>query len=201
MDKESILNNFYKDPVIDKVINYITEGSELKDDLKQEVFIILLEMPEKRIVEAFTNNYLLYLYINILKKQWNSKTSPFYKKYKKEGENKVDELPDLVDDNMNEIEKKTNNEIILGRVFTIINTMKVVDRELLYMYYKLDKYNPYDGRLKYKEKASYKNLEKKLRLTSINGDTISISAVSIFSSCKKSLNDIKNKLKNYDNFD
>ena len=53
------------------------------DDLEQEIYMILLEYNKNKIIELYNNNQLKYFIVGIIQRQYNSKTSPFYKKYKK----------------------------------------------------------------------------------------------------------------------
>ena len=53
------------------------------DDLVQEVYVILLEYRAEKIIELYNNKQLKYFLVGILKRQYHSNTSPFYKKYKK----------------------------------------------------------------------------------------------------------------------
>lgn len=52
-----------------------------QDDLLQEILIILLEKP-KKLIEAYENKWLMYLFVNIASKQFFSSTSPYHKKYR-----------------------------------------------------------------------------------------------------------------------
>ena len=53
------------------------------DDLVQEVYVILLEYKPEKIIELWQNKQLKFFIVGIIKRQYHSKTSPFYKKYKK----------------------------------------------------------------------------------------------------------------------
>ena len=81
LSKNDILTNLYKSKFIDELINKITSGHQLSDDLKAELFLILVQMSDVKIKRAYEQNYLNYLCVNILKKQYHSNTSPFHKMY------------------------------------------------------------------------------------------------------------------------
>lgn len=53
------------------------------DDLEQEIYMILLEYDKDKIIELYEKKQLRYFIVGIIQRQYNSKTSPFYKKYKK----------------------------------------------------------------------------------------------------------------------
>lgn len=53
------------------------------DDFVQEIYMILLEYDRDKIVELYEKNQLRYFIVGIVSRQYNSCTSPYYKKYKK----------------------------------------------------------------------------------------------------------------------
>ena len=53
------------------------------DDLEQEVYMILLNYNKDKIIQMYDKKQLKYFIIGVIQRQYNSKTSPFYKKYKK----------------------------------------------------------------------------------------------------------------------
>lgn len=53
------------------------------DDFVQELYVILLEYNQDKIVELYNKKQLKYFIVGIIQRQYHSKTSPFYKKYKK----------------------------------------------------------------------------------------------------------------------
>lgn len=66
---------------INKLCNVYINGN-YRDDFKQELFIILLEMPNAKISQLHKDNELLRYIVGVIKNQYNSKTSSFYRKYK-----------------------------------------------------------------------------------------------------------------------
>lgn len=170
MTKNLILDNLWRSSLIDDMIWNITNGHHLKDDLKTELFIILCEMPDSKIINAYKGKWLNYLCVNIITKQWKSKTSPFYKKYKKdwnlEGNFDIaDELDEFPYD-------------LLEEVMKIIEQLPFVEKELFMMRYKIGKYDRWLGELRdtncKKSISSFKKVELKLAINTI---TISHSTV------------------------
>ena len=54
------------------------------DDLCQEVYFILITgYTEEKLQEAIDKKQINFIITSIMKNQWYSKTSPFYRKYKK----------------------------------------------------------------------------------------------------------------------
>lgn len=194
MTKNLILDNLFRDPLIDDMIWNITGGHELKDDLKSELFLILMEMSDSKIVGAWEGKWLNYLCVNILTKQWRSNTSPFYKKYRKSRTN--EEFVDIID------EEGGVDWDLVGKVVNIIeNELNFVERELFMMRYKIGKYDKWFGELRDKDCQktiySYRKIEKKLSIENKSGKAITIDHSTVEVYHKKSIQKIKKLLKKY----
>jgi hypothetical protein len=198
LSKNDILTNLYKSKFIDELINKITSGHQLSDDLKAELFLILVEMSDVKIKRAYEQNYLNYLCVNILKKQYHSNTSPFHKMYRKNSASQVpifnddDKLESIIDsDDINEMED------ILNKIEWIVeNKLTLIDRELFKLYYKQGRYNRIDGDLRDmtcdKATSSYRKIERKLAITTLDkAGSISICRSTIALSHKRSMEKIK----------
>lgn len=197
-NKNDILTQLFKSRFINDLIYKITSGHALSEDLKSELFLILMEMSEVRIKRAYEQNYLNYLCINILKKQYHSNTSPFHKLYRKNSASQIpiyneeDQLADLVEsDDINETED------LLNKIEWIVeNKLTLIDKELFKLYYKMGRYNKVDGDLRditcEKNISSYRKIEKKLAITTLeDGVNISICRSTIALSHKRSMLKIK----------
>jgi len=198
LSKNDILTHLYKSKFIDDLVYKITSGNQLSDDLKAELFLILVEMSEDRIKRAHEQNYLNYMCVNILKKQYHSNTSPFHKMYRKNSASQVpmfnddDKLESIVDsDDVNEMEE------ILNKIEWIVeNKLSLIDKELFKLYYKMGRYNRIDGDLRDmtcdKPISSYRKIEKKLAVTTLDkAGSISICRSTIALSHKRSMDKIK----------
>lgn len=179
---------------MNELLNTITGGHQLKEELKQELFLILCEMPADRIEVAFNNHYLNYMCINIVKKQYHSSTSPFHKKFRKD---KFQELQDVWID----VEAENNEKILSKIEWFLDNKINITDRELFKMYYKMGRYDRWLGDLRdencQKPISSTRKIEKKLALKEVPGKkrvTIDHSTVSL--SIKKTKEKIIEFLKN-----
>ena len=53
------------------------------DDFVQEIYMILLEYKKDKIIELYNKKQLKFFIVGIVSRQYNSNTSPYYKKYKK----------------------------------------------------------------------------------------------------------------------
>lgn len=78
-----ILDELERENIIrDMCLNMRVSPNDI-DDLIQEVYVILLDYKADRIIEMYEKKQLKYFIVGILKRQYHSNTSPFYKKYKK----------------------------------------------------------------------------------------------------------------------
>lgn len=78
-----ILTELYTNGVIKEMCENMRVTSNDIDDFMSELYLILLEYDPAKIVELYEKNQLRYFIVGIISRQYNSKTSPFYKKYKK----------------------------------------------------------------------------------------------------------------------
>lgn len=78
-----ILDELERENIVRNICNNMNVSPNDIDDLIQEVYVILLEYRAEKIIELYNNKQLKYFLVGILKRQYHSNTSPFYKKYKK----------------------------------------------------------------------------------------------------------------------
>lgn len=78
-----IITEVYEKEIVKEIISNMKVNLMDADDLEQEIYMILLEYNKNKIIELYNNNQLKYFIVGIIQRQYNSKTSPFYKKYKK----------------------------------------------------------------------------------------------------------------------
>lgn len=79
----TIIKEIYEENIVKDIIANMRVKSNDIDDLEQEIYMILLEYNKDRIIEMYKKNQLRYFIVGIISRQYNSKTSPFYKKFKK----------------------------------------------------------------------------------------------------------------------
>lgn len=82
----------FKKEIIPTIIQNVGVNDYYKDDLLQECNLILLEYNQPKIEEIYNKGDINFFLSKIICNQWNSKTSPFWKKYKK-----YDNLKDTID--------------------------------------------------------------------------------------------------------
>ena len=97
MTNAEIVNELYKDRVVENIAKNIRVTSDFYDDFVAEMYFILLEYDNDKLNEMYQNKQLKFFTARIALNNWNSKTSPFWTKYKKplEHENKNVDLTRL----------------------------------------------------------------------------------------------------------
>lgn len=84
LTKNELIAKLYNDSNVNSMLKTINHYH--CDDFKQELFLILLQMPEEKLFELQNKNEL-YPFINkIITNQTHSNTSEFYRKYRKHSE-------------------------------------------------------------------------------------------------------------------
>jgi hypothetical protein len=205
VSRDQILTELFKSKFMNDLLSTITSNHPLKEELKSELFLILCEMREEKIVDAFSSNYLNYLCVSIVKNQYHSSTSSFHKVFRKwkgvEGFN-LDNVDDIAEQS-DWIEK----ESMLRLVEDIVESrLGLVDKELFKIYYKMGRYDKELGDLRDKDckkaTSSYRKIEKKLSLEAIPGQKkITIDHATIGLSIVKSLNKIRGIIYGVDRMD
>lgn len=70
--------------IVETIARNMRVETEYFDDLCQEVYIILLTgYTEEKLQEAIDKKQINFIITSIMKNQWFSKSSPFYRTYKK----------------------------------------------------------------------------------------------------------------------
>lgn len=70
--------------IVEEIARNMRVESEYFDDLCQEVYLILLTgYTEEKLQEAIDKKQINFIITSIMKNQWFSKTSPFYRQFKK----------------------------------------------------------------------------------------------------------------------
>lgn len=203
MNKKEIIENLYNDPKFDIILKALCKDVRYRDDLKQEVFIILLNKSEEKILKMYNDDYLMKWCSLVIKNQYQSNSSPFAIKIKG-CQFKLDELiPDHTQD-VREDNIRTEDIIYEDNIITIIDD--ILDNEIhwyaahLFRLYYLPSYDR-DGDVR--KPLSTRGIERLhiLRKTGIDEPDLvkikkmKIDHVSIFHSIKSTLLTIKKKLR------
>lgn len=81
MTREAVLTKLYSDESIDKAINKM-EPDHLREDLKQEIFLVLCEMDEEKLLNIYNKGHMNFFIVRTMLNMIKSKTSHFYFKFR-----------------------------------------------------------------------------------------------------------------------
>lgn len=83
MNKEKILEDIYNKHTVRTLINrYYTESADNREDLEQDIYLLLMQIPSDLMEELYNNGKLVFWISATIKNQIKSKTSHYYKQYK-----------------------------------------------------------------------------------------------------------------------
>lgn len=80
--KNRIVNELAKEKTVETLCTNMGVEQAYLDDLVQEIYLILLEYNEDKLIKMFERKQLKFFIVRIIMNQYFSKNSPFYKKYK-----------------------------------------------------------------------------------------------------------------------
>lgn len=88
-----MLNKIANERLVEEICKNLGVSPKYMDDLVQEIYLILLEYNQEKLQYIYDKGHFNFFLTRIIKNQYFSKTSPFFKKYRK--------YYDMVDDNNN----------------------------------------------------------------------------------------------------
>lgn len=88
-----MLNKIANEKLVETICKNIGVSPKYMDDFVQEIYLILLEYNQEKLQSIYDKGQLNFFLTRIIKNQYFSNTSPFFKKYRK--------YYDMVDDNNN----------------------------------------------------------------------------------------------------
>lgn len=124
MNREQIITEFYNSKDINQAISKM-QPAYLQDELKQEVFLVLCEMPEERLFQMYNDEYLKYFIVRTILNMAKSDRSTFYKKFREQ----LDEIPESF-----EIKKDEYDESLNEKLDNAVKILHWYERELLRLY-------------------------------------------------------------------
>lgn len=84
------LEQIGNDKLVETIARNMRVDTDYFDDLCQEVYFILITgYTEEKLQEVIDKKQINFIITSIMKNQWFSKTSPFYRQYKKPNLKKV----------------------------------------------------------------------------------------------------------------
>lgn len=113
MTVNDIVEEIYKTNLLTELCENIGVTKNNMDDFLQEIYLILLEYDEEKLIEIYNKNQLKFFMVRIILNQHHSKNSPFYMKYKRY-QLKANELTEeIIENNDNNgwtIKETSNND-------------------------------------------------------------------------------------------
>ena len=98
MTKADIIGELYSNEKFNQSLSKMCKNEQHIEDLKQEVMLILLEKDDKTIINMYNNGFLLFYTIGIIRNQYHSNTSDFWKKFRYDDLEIIDEITNEFDD-------------------------------------------------------------------------------------------------------
>lgn len=107
--KNHIISTLYLDKDIDQSIKKM-QPIELQDELRSEMFLVLCEMPEDRIIEMHENGMLKFYLVRTMISMIKSNTSRFYYKFRNHLNCEIDHTHDKAEV-ASEYEEEINDKL------------------------------------------------------------------------------------------
>lgn len=154
------------------------EPDHLRDDLRQEVITVVLELPEEKLLDLHSQGVLEYFTVRIILNMIKSKTSPFYKKYRVANEQYIEheylqtnreyrnrEIANAcgmkgTDDT---VEDRETREALEDLALENIDKLYWYDSELLRLYMQLGNYRAIEKKTGIPFISCYKNIQKSIQ--------------------------------------
>lgn len=200
--RDILITELYLSKEIDGIIKGFT--IDYFEELKSELFIALCKMPYKKILQAKIDGYLIYHIVRVLRNQFNSETSYFYKDFKKERIEHINSNVNVDSEFITEGSKDLDRQLyfnalleeentIFENINSYLKTINEVDAILFRIRFKLGEYNIYDGEKRDKEcKRSVSPYRRIIAFISIG--ELTIGHTTVFNSITKTIKGLKEYL-------
>ncbi len=160
-----ITKHILEDKFYDDVLLTYLKNKEERNEFRQELWLILLEMPRHKLIGYYDTKCLKYIYIGIINNQIKSNTSPWHRKFRNEKQGKLfteyNETKDLREDDINstkEIKKK--DEIKIKYIEDKLNELELKDPYL--------KRDITIFKMHFYDKMSYRKIAKKTNISLVS---------------------------------
>lgn len=132
-------NNIVEELLVNKnfkeAFRKICPDKKWRDELLQELCLILLEYDVNKLQKIYLRGDIVYFSIKILKNQYWSNTSPFWKKFRKSSGFEIDNNFDYEDLEVEVEIKERNDDLVKARINEMLNKIFWKDAHLFKMYY------------------------------------------------------------------
>ena len=123
MNRMQTIEHLYRSREVDEALSKM-QPEDLRDDLKQECFMVLLELPEERFTQLQQDGALKFFFIRTMLNMIRSNTSGFYRKYRNYNELSID------------LEDSKTQEVI--DAFPMLNNLHWYERDIFTIYMGFD---------------------------------------------------------------
>lgn len=161
--REEVINHLLTDKYYEDVLPYYISDKTERDEFRQELWLILLSKPDKKLIKWYDDKILKYIYVGIINNQIKSGSSPWHIKHRNNKIGKFkgkyteyEETKDIrLDDN--KVKEKIDDEI----------KIKYIEDKLTY----LEGKDPYLKRdisifkMHFYEKLSYRKITKRTNIS------------------------------------
>lgn len=154
--RNEIIEELYRSREFNDCISKM-EPEHLRDDLRAEVALILLETDEKKLVDIHTQGRLKFYTVRIILNLIQSNTSVFYKRYRQ----KMAELSDrYMAEETQDIEERAAREDIEDRAISEIDNLYWYNRQMIKLYMQHGNYRAIEKDTLIPYSSAYKTIQK-----------------------------------------
>lgn len=157
--KNEIIAELYKSREFNDCISKM-EPEHLRDDLRSEVVLILLETPEDKIKQLHEQvNGLKYYTVRIILNLIQSKTSKFYKQYRQQQA----QLHDRFAYESADLEEREQREQVEDKAMSEIDNLYWYNKEMVKLYIEHGNYRAIEEITRIPYSSAYKTIQKSLQ--------------------------------------
>lgn len=154
--KNEIIEQLYKSREFNDCIGKM-EPEHLRDDLRSEVVLILLETPEEKIKQLHEQvNGLKYYTVRIILNLIQSKTSKFYKQYRQQ----LAQLHDRFAYEAADLEEREQREQVEDKAMSEIDNLYWYNKEMVKLYIEHGNYRAIEEITRIPYSSAYKTIQK-----------------------------------------
>ena len=158
MGKNEIVEQLFTSKEFNDCINKM-EPDHLRDDLRAEVALILLETDEKKLIEIHQGGGLRFYTVRIIMNLIQSKTSLFYKLYRQQ----VVEITDkYIAGEDQDFEARAVKEDLEDKAISEIDNLYWYNGEMVKLYLKYGNYRAIEENTRIPYTSAYKTIQKSL---------------------------------------
>ena len=157
--KNEIIAELYESREFNDCINKM-EPEHLRDDLRSEVVLILLETPEEKIQLINEQvNGLKYYTVRVILNLIQSKTSKFYKQYRQQ----LAELNDRFAYEFTDLEEREQREQVEAKAMNEIDNLYWYNKEMVRLYLQHGNYRAIEEITRIPYSSAYKTIQRSLQ--------------------------------------